>query len=419
MIPRICVITPSFNQGRFIQRTIDSVLSQNAESLEYHVIDGGSTDETVDILRRHEGHLTWVSEKDQGLPDAINKGIRTSSAPIIGWLNSDDIYYAGTLNKVLEFFEQNPDIGVVYGDANHIDAEDRFIERYPTEPWNFERLKDICFISQPAAFVRRSVFERYGLMDLSIKQSQDYELWLRLGKQGVRFGYLPHLLSATRLHDEAFTIRSRLKCHHDVNRIMIRHFGRVPDKWIFNYAHAKVDGWGISRAHRVRFAWVVSLVSIQEALRWNRRVSRQMLNTTTTWCWSPLQACARTWNPLAMLGMSPSAPVIEGLYGDGWTSENVRFSIAPSLRSRKLMAQFFVPPGHPAESVTVKLENHLAATSSVTMARGGEGHLEALLPRSGGTFQISVSPAFQPNHVDSASADGRTLGCKYVAFSIA
>ncbi len=283
MTARISIITPSYNQGKYIERTIQSVLTQGVPGLEYLVIDGGSTDDTVEILKRHGARFDWVSEKDRGHPDAINKGIVRSTGPIVGWLNSDDVYYPGALATVLEHFDTHPDVDVVYGDANHIDEHDAVIEKYPTEPWNWQRLLETCFISQPAAFVRRRLFDRHGLMDLTLRQSMDYEYWVRLGRRGVRFEYLPKLLAATRLHEEAFTVGSRIACHTAVNNFMRQHFGKTPDRWIFNYAHAVVETKGFDRSEPLRFAMALSVVSYYASLRWNRSISRNVLRTTSGW----------------------------------------------------------------------------------------------------------------------------------------
>jgi glycosyltransferase involved in cell wall biosynthesis len=283
MTPRISVITPSYNQGKYIERTIHSVLVQEVEGLEYLVIDGGSTDETVDVLRRHDGRFYWISERDDGHADAINKGVLRSSGPIVGWLNSDDVYYPGALAAVLEFFDAHPEVDVAYGDANHIDEHDVFIDKYPTEPWNWERLLETCFVSQPAAFLRRTVFDRCGLIDSHAAPSIDYEYWVRLGRQGVRFEYLPRLLAATRLHSEAFTVASRVACHVATNNFMRRHFGRTPDRWVFNYAHAVAEARGLRRSEPFRFAVAVSLVSLYASLRWNHSISRAALRTIRSW----------------------------------------------------------------------------------------------------------------------------------------
>jgi glycosyltransferase involved in cell wall biosynthesis len=278
MLPTISIITPSYNQGRFIERTVQSVVTQAVPGLEYVVMDGGSTDETLEILRRYEQHLRWTSEKDRGHSHAINKGICRTTGPIIGWLNSDDIYYPDALQTVLAYFDAHRDVEVVYGDAHHIDEHDSFIEDYPTQDWDFRRLADICFISQPATFVRRSVFERHGLLDEGLRYSMDYDLWLRLGVRGVRFAHLPRVLAATRLHADAFTIAHKVRVHASINDITRRHLGRTPDRWLLNYAHAVTEQGDAPRSIPRLVA-----VAVWAALRWNRRISADMLATLARW----------------------------------------------------------------------------------------------------------------------------------------
>jgi glycosyltransferase involved in cell wall biosynthesis len=279
---KISIVTPSYNQGQFIERTLQSVVSQSGAEIEHVVFDGGSSDNTVEILERFSPSVRWVSKKDKGQTDAVNQGIRATDGEVIGWLNSDDVYYPGAIARVVDYFNAYPEVDVVYGMADHIDLEDKAFESYPTEPWDFERLQFTCIICQPALFFRRSVVDRYGLLDESLNYCMDYEYWLRLGKAGVRFGYLEEKLAGSRLYADNKTLGARVKVHKEINDMFKKRFGKVPDRWLFNYAHAVIDDIS-SRKCLLRRTVCVSLHSIGAALRWNRRVSRDMLRQIKRW----------------------------------------------------------------------------------------------------------------------------------------
>jgi len=280
---KVSVITPSFNQGQFIERTLRSVAEQHGTEIEHIVMDGGSTDSTVEILRHFTPAVRWISEKDKGQTDAVNKGIRMTDGEIIGWLNSDDIYYPDAIERVVAFFETNPDVDVVYGMADHIDLQDKAFETYPTEPWDFQRLKDTCFICQPALFFRRRTVDKYGALDESLNYCMDYEYWLRLGKAGVRIAYIETRLAGSRLYAENKTLSARVAVHGEINDMFKKLFGRVPDRWLFNYAHALVEA-GTDRATQPRRFMLRLLVSsLSASWRWNRGVSKDMMDTLAQW----------------------------------------------------------------------------------------------------------------------------------------
>ncbi len=283
MATTLSIITPSLNQGRFIERTIQSVLSQDVPGLQYLVCDGGSTDETLDILRSFDSRIDWNSEPDEGQTDAVNRGILRSSGEVIGWLNSDDIYYPNTLREVCAFFDSDSEADVFYGEANHIDEDDSVIEPYPTELWNLERLKETCFLCQPAVFFRRRVVDRLGLLRSELRYCMDYEYWLRLGLSGAVFAHRKLLLAGSRMYADNKTKRFRRQVHAEINDMLLQKLRFVPEIWIFHYAHAVLESKGRSRKQKLRFALGLSLISISASVRWNRRVSRNVCRTIFRW----------------------------------------------------------------------------------------------------------------------------------------
>ncbi len=244
--PTLTIITPSFNQAQFIRRTIESVLSQGVTALEYLVFDGGSTDSTAEILREYAGKLTAVIEPDAGQADAVNKGLARATGAVIGWLNSDDVYYPGACARALEVFESYPDVDVVYGGADHIDKDDRVIEPYYSEPFTYERLKDVCFLCQPAVFFRRSVVDRYGPLETGLRYCMDYEYWLRILAERPPF-FLQAKLAGSRLHPETKTLGRKEAVHREILEMLGDKFGVPPSRWIHNLAHVIVRERGLTR----------------------------------------------------------------------------------------------------------------------------------------------------------------------------
>lgn len=280
---KISIITPSFNQGKFIERTLSSVANQSGAEIEHVVFDGGSTDNTVEILKRSNSLHYWVSEKDKGQTDAVNKGISATDGEIIGWLNSDDVYYPDAIARVLEFFRKNPQVDVVYGMADHIDINDYPFETYPTESWDFERLKDVCFICQPALFFRRRLINQFGLLDDSLHYCMDYEYWLRLGKGGVRFAYLEEKLAGSRLYADTKTLGAKIKVHREINNMFKKKFGKVPDRWLFNYAHCVVEDKIVREKYPTRFVYSLLISSLHSSFRWNKKPSMEFMKTILLW----------------------------------------------------------------------------------------------------------------------------------------
>ncbi|MDH5644367.1 MAG: glycosyltransferase [Candidatus Heimdallarchaeota archaeon] len=205
--PLVSVVTPSYNQGRFIQATIESVLGQDYPNIEYIVMDGGSSDETVSILQKYGNRLSWVSENDKGQTDAINKGLRKASGEIVAYLNSDDIYLPNTISKVVEIFVNNPDVDFIYGDFHAIDENGHILDKVKTIPFDHDiLLYDANYICQPGSFYRRRLLDEIGLFDDELHFLMDYEFFLRAAKRKAEFFMMPEYLSAIRYHGDCKTL---------------------------------------------------------------------------------------------------------------------------------------------------------------------------------------------------------------------
>lgn len=283
----VSIVTPSFQQGRFIERTLDSVHRQNqgalAGEIEHIVMDGGSTDGTVEILERWRDRITFTSGPDGGQTAAINAGMARARGEILAYLNSDDVYYDGAVAAAVAAFENDPSADVVYGDADHIDADDRFVAPYPTEDWSLERLKLVCFLCQPAVFFRRRVFEQFGPLDPRLDLCMDYEYWLRLGMQGLRFVHIPVRLAGSRLHPATKTLGRAPEVHAEINDMLKERLGTIPDNWLWNYAHAVLDGRGVKRGASREYVARVALLTLRAAFRWNGFPSLSLLRRLGSW----------------------------------------------------------------------------------------------------------------------------------------
>jgi glycosyltransferase involved in cell wall biosynthesis len=230
---KISVVTPSFNQAQFIERTIQSVLRQNYPHLDYIIMDGGSTDGTLALLKKYEADLQWLSEPDGGQAEAINKGFKRATGDIICWLNADDEFALGALPTVAAYFEQHPAAQFVYGEAETIDEKDKIYgRRGNVKATNFAELAAVGdFIVQPAAFWRSSLLAEVGLLDESLRYCLDYEYWLRIS-QHYPLHYLNIPLARERFHHQAKTTQATLKRIEEIEAVARRyHNPGIPQRF--------------------------------------------------------------------------------------------------------------------------------------------------------------------------------------------
>jgi GT2 family glycosyltransferase len=237
-------------------------------------MDGGSTDGTVDVLREYGGRVSWRSDRDRGQAHAVNAGWRRGRGSIVAYLNSDDAYLPGAVERAVDALARDPDAGAVYGEAYHVDERGNILDRYPSEPFDMARLEETCFICQPTVFLRRDLVERVGYLDETLRYSLDYDFWIRAAR-AARFAFVPHYQARSRLHADAKTLRERVPAHAEIMRTVRRHFGYVPPSWTYAYANAVLGPRDrTSRWRDARFVASVLAISGVEFLRQNRRIPR-------------------------------------------------------------------------------------------------------------------------------------------------
>ncbi len=216
----VSIITPSYNQAAYLEQTILSVLNQDYPRIEYIVVDGASTDGSVEIIKKYASKFAyWVSEKDRGQADAINKGFAHATGDIVAWLNSDDYYLQGAVGAAVKVFEENPDVVLVYGDMLAVDEQGKTFNTLTYGQLSLEDLLCFQIIGQPAVFMRRSALQKTNGLDLNFHFLLDHLLWIQIAKHG-RILHVDQTWSAARYHAEAKNRAKAAEFGHEAFRIL-------------------------------------------------------------------------------------------------------------------------------------------------------------------------------------------------------
>jgi GT2 family glycosyltransferase len=216
----VSIITPSYNQAKYLEQTIRSVLDQDYPHIEYIVVDGASTDGSVEIIKKYADKLAyWASEKDKGQADAINKGFARATGEIIAWLNSDDYYLPGTIRAAVKVFEENPDVVLVYGNMLAVDEHGVTFNTLNYKQLTLADLLSFQIIGQPAVFMRRTALQKTNGLDLTFHFLLDHLLWIQLAKHG-RILHVDQTWSAARYHAEAKNIAKAAEFGREAFRIL-------------------------------------------------------------------------------------------------------------------------------------------------------------------------------------------------------
>ena len=225
-LPLVSIITPSFNQAPYIEETIKSVLTQDYPRIEYIIVDGGSTDGTVDIIRKYNNKIAWwVSEKDKGQTDAINKGFGRSTGHIFAWLNSDDTYEPGAVSAAVNYLHEHPNVGMVYADCNFINENGKVIGKFNSAQTSHKLIRQgYVHIPQQTMFFRADLWKQVGPLDPSFYFAMDYDLWTRISARS-EIKYVPQTWANFRLHTSGKTIMADDRCWPEMVKVHYRDGG--------------------------------------------------------------------------------------------------------------------------------------------------------------------------------------------------
>jgi len=245
--PLVSIVTPSFNKGPYIKETLLSVRNQTYPNIEHIVIDGGSTDETLSVLKKYSDDIFWISEPDKGQSDAINKGWKRANGEIIAYLNADDTYLPDAIATAVTYMKEHPDVGMVYGDGILTDETGKFLRNYRSGEFS---MRDLIYcrdnILQPTVFFRKAVYERIGGIDESLHLAMDLDYWIRIGLL-FRVAYISRPLATAKIYKDAKSVALMHKYVSDYEHILEKVFAdpylppelTAEKKAVNNYVYVK------------------------------------------------------------------------------------------------------------------------------------------------------------------------------------
>jgi len=377
-LPLVTVVTPSYNQGRFIRATIESVLSQGYPNLEYIIMDGASTDETAEVAAEYAERLTFISEKDRGQSHAINKGFAMARGEFVAWLNSDDIFLPGAVERAVAALREHPEAGAVYGDGYQIDLDGNVISKFAVtqkfDLWKLLYLSD--YILQQTVFFRRSVFDTVGWIDESLHYGMDWDILMRIGLE-CGIVYIPADMGAIREYATAKTAAGGTKRVHELVTIMRRHTGHPFPPGAIAYGLPTYEKlWN----QRIEALFPESMPRVKRKLQsYVARVAYWIVGQTLRYA--------------------------QGLFSDGWASTRARF-VFPPARARNLEMTVSLPGWAPIERQTITFRANGKVFARESFERG-EFTIPVALPRGLWSKPVHITVDAAKFFLTPVARDGR------------
>jgi len=361
--PLVTIVTPSFNQGRFIRATIESILAQDYAAIEYIIMDGGSTDETAAVAREYSSRVTFVSERDRGQSHAINKGFKQARGEVLAWINSDDILLEGAVRKAIDALGDDARVGAVYGEGYLMDESGNLTARFPyTQPFDLWRLAHLSdYILQQSVFFRKDAVAEVGWLREDLHYTMDWDLLIRIGKLHP-LRRLPEYLGCIRDYGETKTSLGGMQRVTEIRRLLREHTGMsVPPGWILYGVGAWSELWcrRIQKAMPRGLGWAgealqVGLLGLGSAIV-GRVVNRNGGWHSDGWVGETMEYwLPHGTGPLVLEGAMPPSPWLQGqrakISSNG--TELGEFRLIPG--EFRLTAN--VPPPPPGEPVRLRLD---------------------------------------------------------------
>jgi len=412
-MPSISVVMPTLNQRPFIGEAVHSVMSQGVDDLELVVMDGGSSDGTQaelhTLARVYPGRLRWFSGPDAGPADAVHRGVLEARAPLIGWLNSDDLYRPGAMRRALDYLAEHPEHVMVYGQGEHVDVQGRHLERYSTLPPStpLHVFADGCFICQPTAYFRRTPYLDAGGLDSSLKAAFDFDLWMRLFKRYPgAIGFVDAMQASTRLHDGAITMRMRQRVALEGLQVVHRHLGAAPGHWLLTHMD---ELCAIHPFHREATTLHAAMILLVE------RASGWLAPGHGEGVLRSVEADRRVRLSTAYAAVA--------VHADGWAGTSCELRLradSPPVAAIHLVCANERPGG----GGLLRIRVHGPHGGTLGLDVDGEGRFDLVVPvpealrQAPAVWRIETEGGFVPTDLDPRSADRRSLAFRVLDFAL-